>query len=143
MIFCGTHRLPETHECSFDLKGKSIPLDYLQQSQVFYQDALDFMDKDLTVAKIYDFVTTKQMNELEAIELLAHFLEFSQDIEVQINSIMAFKVLALKNIEVFNILESCILSDENPDVKNAALAVIKDLFPKKSKDIRNWAEKQS
>ena len=116
-------------------------MDSLQQSQVFYQDALDFMDKDLSVAKIYEFVTTNQMNDMEATELLGHFLENSEEIDVRINSIMAFKVLKLKNKEVFNILESCILSDENPEVKNAALTVIKDLFPRKSKDILNWSKK--
>ncbi|MHA2183211.1 MAG: AN1-type zinc finger domain-containing protein, partial [Promethearchaeota archaeon] len=51
MIFCGNHRLPENHECPFDLRRKSMILDPSHQSQVFYQDALDFMDKDLSVAK--------------------------------------------------------------------------------------------
>ncbi len=141
MVFCGTHRLPENHECPFDLKGKSVIMDSSQQSQVFYQDALDFMDKDLSIAKIYEFVTTNQMNNMEATELLAHFLDNSEEVDVRINGIMAFKVLELKNKEVFNILESCILSDENPEVKNAALEVIKDLFPRKSKDILNWIKK--
>ncbi len=107
---------------------------------MLYQDALDFIEKDLSVAKIYEFVTTKQMNKMEATELLARFLEISEEIEVRINSIMAFKVLELKNESVFNILESCILSDENPEVKETALTIIKDLFPKKSKDIRNWVK---
>lgn len=140
MVFCSNHRLPENHECPFDLKGKSVIMDSSQQSQVLYQDALDFMDKDLSIAKIYEFVTTNQMNNMEATELLGHFLENSEEIDVRINGIMAFKVLKLKNKEVFNILESCILSDENPEVKNAALTVIKDLFPRKSKDILNWSK---
>jgi len=138
MVFCSNHRLPENHECPFDLKGKSMIMDSLQEPQVFYQDALDFMDKDLSVAKIYEFVTTNQMNDMKATELLTHFIEDSEDIDVRINSIMAFKVLELKNKKVFNILESCILSDEDPNVKKAALTVINDLFPKRSKNIRNW-----
>ena len=142
MVFCGNHRLPENHECPFDLKGKPLISDSLQQSQVFYQDALDLIDKDLSVAKIYEFVTTNQMDNMEATELLTHFLEFSEEIDVRINSIMAFKVLELKNTKVFNILEDCILSDENPEVKKAALTVIRDLFPKKSKTISNWVKKK-
>ncbi|MHA2038446.1 MAG: AN1-type zinc finger domain-containing protein [Promethearchaeota archaeon] len=140
MVFCSNHRLPENHECPFDLKGKSMNIDLLQESQMLYQDALDFIEKDLSVAKIYEFVTTKQMNEMEATEVLAHFLEMSEEIEIRIYSIMAFKVLELKNENVFNILEGCILSEENPEVKKTALTVIKDLFPKKSKDIRNWVK---
>ena len=143
MVFCGTHRLPENHNCPFDLRASSEIEESINRSQVFYQDALDFMDKDLTVAKIYNFVTTRQMSENDATELLSHFLENSEKTEIRINSIMAFKVLELRNKDVFNILESCILSDENPDVKKAALTVIKDLFPKKSKDIMNWVKKQN
>lgn len=115
-------------------------MDPLEQSEVFYQDALDFMDKSLSVAKIYEFVTTNQMNDLEATDLLTHFLEDSEEIDVRINSIMAFKVLELINNKTFSVLENCILSDENPDVKKKALSVIRDLFPKKSKDIRNWVQ---
>lgn len=138
MVFCSIHRLPENHDCPFDLKGKSMKKDSLEHSEVFYQDALDFLDKDLSVAKIYEYVTTKKINQIEATELLTHFLEVSEEIEVRINSIMAFKVLNLKNNNVFNILESCILSDVNPEIKKAALKVIKELFPKKSKDITHW-----
>ena len=140
MVFCGNHRLPENHECPFDLKRNSKIMDPLEQSEVFYQDALDFMDKSLSVAKIYEFVTTNQMNDLEATDLLTHFLEDSEEIDVRINSIMAFKVLELINNKTFSVLENCIISDENPDVKKKALSVIRDLFPKKSKDIRNWVQ---
>ena len=142
MVFCGIHRLPENHNCPFDLRNSSEIEDSINNSQVLYQDALDFIEKDLTVAKIYNFVTTRKMGDNDATELLSHFLENSEETEIRINSIMAFKVLELKNKNVFNILESCILSDENPDVKEAALTVIEDLFPKKSKDIRNWIKKE-
>ncbi len=138
MLFCSKHRLPENHACPFDIRQSSEIEDSLNKSQVIYQDALDLMDKDLTVAKIYEFVTTRQMNNLEATELLTHFLETSEDIEMRINSIMAFKVLELKSDSAFNSLESCILLDENTHVKETAISVIRDIFPKKSKHILNW-----
>ncbi|MFW9824625.1 MAG: AN1-type zinc finger domain-containing protein [Candidatus Thorarchaeota archaeon] len=138
MVFCGKHRLPENHECSFDLREKSSIGDSIHPTQIIYQDALDFMDKDLSVAKIYEYVTTKEMNEKEATELLTYFLDVNDDFEIRINSIMAFKVLNLRNTDVFNTLESCILSEENAEVKKTALNVIKELFPKRSKEIQNW-----
>lgn len=138
MLFCSKHRLPENHACPFDIRQSSEIEDFLNKSQVIYQDALDLMDKDLTVAKIYEFVTTRQMNNQEATELLTHFLETSEDIEMRINSIMAFKVLELKSDSAFNSLESCILLDENTHVKETAIRVIRDIFPKKSKHILNW-----
>jgi len=138
MLFCGKHRLPENHECPFDLRRSSELEDSINRSLVIYQDALDYLDRDLTVTKIYEFVTTRQMNNLEATELLTHFLETSIDIEMRINSIMAFKVLGLKNDSIFNALEDCILSDEDINVKKTAINVIRDIFPKKSIHILNW-----
>jgi hypothetical protein len=142
MIFCTSHRLPENHECPFDLKKPSSLEASINGIELMYQDAFDYMNKDLTVAKIYDYVTEKQIKEPEALELLQYFLEQSESTEVRTHSIMAFKVLNLRSNEAFNILESCIISDENPKVIETAIEVIKDLFPKKSKDLLNWINKQ-
>ncbi|MFW9941684.1 MAG: AN1-type zinc finger domain-containing protein [Candidatus Thorarchaeota archaeon] len=138
MLFCSKHRLPENHECPFDLRKSSEIEDSFNRLDLLYQDALDFMNKDLTVAKIYDYVTTKQMNDLEATELLSYFIENSDDVETRKISIQALKVLKLKNKYVFNTLESCILSEDNPDVRKTAIDVIKYIFPKKSQIILKW-----
>ncbi len=141
MLFCSKHRIPENHDCPFDLRKSSENIDLLNKLDVLYQDALDFMNKDLTVAKIYDYVTTKKMNNLEATELLTYFIENSDDIDTRRISIQAFKVLELKNDYAFNTLEGCILSEDNPIVKKTAIEVIKYIFPKKSKTILKWARK--
>jgi len=141
MLFCSKHRIPENHDCPFDLRKSSEIEVSLNKLDVLYQDALDFMNKDLTVAKIYDYVTTKQMNNLEATELLIYFIENSIDIDTRRISIQAFKVLELKNDFVFNTLESCILSDDNLIVRKTAIDVIKNIFPKKSKTILKWIRK--
>lgn len=141
MLFCSKHRIPENHECPFDLRKSSEIEVSLNKLDVLYQDALDFMNKDLTVAKIYDYVTTKQMNNLEATELLIYFIENSTDIDTRRISIQAFKVLELKNDYAFNTLQSCILSDDNPIVRKTAIDVIKYIFPKKSQTILKWIRK--
>lgn len=141
MLFCSKHRIPENHDCPFDLRKSSEIEVSLNKLDVLYQDALDFMNKDLTVAKIYDYVTTKQMNNLEATELLIYFIENSIDIDTRRISIQAFKVLELKNDYAFNTLEGCILSEDSPIVKKTAMEVIKYIFPKKSKTILKWARK--
>jgi hypothetical protein len=138
MIFCSKHRIPENHDCPFDLRKSSEIENVLNTFNVLYQDALDFMNKDLTVAKIYDYVTTRQMNNLEATELLTYFIENSEDIDIRRISIQAFKVLELKNDYVFNTLESCILSADNPIIKKTAIDVIKYIFPKKSQTVLKW-----
>lgn len=143
MLFCGHHRLPENHNCTFDLRKSSSIEASIDGIELIYQDALDYMNKDLTVAKIYDYVTEKQIKEPEAVELLQYFLEQSESIEIRIYSIMAFKILNLTSDNAYNVLESCILSDEVLDVKNTALEVIKDLFPKRSKDLINWISQRN
>jgi hypothetical protein len=140
MIFCKEHRLPENHNCPFDLRKSTNLEELMSKPQVLYQDALDFMNEELTVAKIYEYVTTKKMNDLEPTELLIYFLENNDDNEIRNISILAFRVLNLKNKSVFNALESCILSDEDSIVKKTAIEVIKDIFPKKSQDILKWVE---
>ena len=142
MIFCSKHRIPENHECPFDLRKSSEFEESLNSLNILYQDALDFINKDLTVAKIYEYVTTQQMNNLEATELLNYFIENSDDINIRRISLLAFKVLELKNDDVFNTLENCILTDDNPIVKKTAIEVIKHIFPKKSKSILEWSQRK-
>ncbi|MHA2186214.1 MAG: AN1-type zinc finger domain-containing protein [Promethearchaeota archaeon] len=142
MVFCTPHRLPENHKCPFDLKHSPFFKEKDTRSQVIYQDALDFMKKDLTVAKIYDFVTTRQMDGVEALELLTFLIENSEKVEVRVNSILAFKVLDLKSDVAFQILESCVLSEDNNNVLITAFDVLKALFPKKSKNLIEWVKKE-
>lgn len=143
MIFCSKHRIPENHECPFDLRRTSEFEDSFRRLSLLYQDALDFINKDLTVAKVYEYFTTKQMDDLEATELLIHFIENSEDPDIRSISIQAFKVLKLKNNNVFQALENCILSDDDPIIRKTAIEIIREMFPKKSQNILNWIQKSN
>ncbi len=140
MIFCKNHRLPENHDCPFDLIQK-LKIEENSKSKLIYQDALEFLNKDLDVAKVYDYVTTKKLNKNEATDLLKFFIENSDQIEVRENSILAFELLGLKNDEAFQILQDCLLSDESPTIRKIAAKVLTLNFPKKSKILLNWARK--
>ena len=135
------HRLPENHNCPFDLRKKDIDYNLLDETHLLYQDALEFMSGELTVAKIYDYVTTNSITKSEAIELLNYFIENSENSEIRKVSILAFKILNLKSDRAYNILESCLLSDEDPEVKKSAKNVILYNFPKKSRDLLIWVRK--
>ncbi len=140
MIFCNKHRLPENHECPFDLRKKNKNLNSLNKT--LYQDALDFINKDLTVAKVYDYVKTNQISKSEAIEMLNYFLEKSDNEEIRKISLRAFKILELRSDKTYSVLENCLLSDEDPNVVKTATEILSYLFPKKSKDLLNWINKQ-
>ena len=138
MIFCNKHRLPENHDCPFDLRKTGKYVNSLDETYLRYQDALEYLSKELTVAKIYDYVSTKQMTKSEAVELLNYFLENSDNSEIRKLSILAFKVLELKSERAFSVLESCLLSDEDPNVRKTAVEIIAHNFPRKSKDLLSW-----
>jgi len=138
MAFCRKHRLPENHNCPFDLRSKNGLND---EAYVLYQDALESMSEKVTVDKIYYYVQSKQLNKNEAVELLKSFLENSEDKEVRKICLMAIKLLNLKTNEAYNILENCLLSDEDPEVRRIAARVLKSNFLLKSKDALNWAKK--
>lgn len=142
MIFCRNHRLPENHDCPFDLIQKSIT-NKNSKSKLIYQDALEFIRKDLDVAEIYELFTRKKLSKSKAIELLNFLIENNKDIDVIKNSILAFEVLDLKSEEVFHILESCLLSNENPLIRNTAAKVLSITFPKKSKSLLKWAKEHN
>ena len=136
MTFCKKHRLPENHDCPFDLRSKDGSID---GAYVLYQDALELMTNKLTVDKIYYYVESKQLNKREATELLRSFLENSDNVEVRKICLMAIKLLELTNENAYKILENCLFSDENPEVRRVAARVLASNFPIKSKDALKWA----
>ena len=138
MMFCKDHRLPENHVCPFDLGGReantSIPIKY--------QDALEFVGKELTVGKIYDYTTSNKMSKAEAIDLLTYFIENSDDDEIRKVSILAFKVLELTSEKAYEILESNLLVEENTDIKEIMMKILSNNFPSRSKKLIKWINEQ-
>jgi len=134
MTFCKKHRLPENHICPFDLRRKGA----FTEDSILYPDALEIMEKELTVGKIYDYVTSNQMSKAEATDLLAYFIENSNDDETKKVSILAFKVLELTSEKAFIILESSLLSEENADVKEIMIKVLSINFPSRSIKLLTW-----
>lgn len=70
--------------------------------------------------------------------MLKHFIETNDDTDVRIYSLEALKILDLNKDKVFTILESSVLSDENSKVKDMGIKILKEMFPKKSKNILKW-----
>lgn len=135
MVFCRKHRLPENHACSYFFDGYEF-------EKIMYQDTLEFIKKDLTVADIYHHFTTKDYTEDQTIELLKFFIENNEDPEIRIYSLEALKLLKLNKDKVFTILEDCVLSDEDPKVQEIGIQILKEMFPKKSKNILKWIKEQ-
>ncbi|TFF94814.1 MAG: hypothetical protein EU543_00310 [Promethearchaeota archaeon] len=129
-VYCHIHRLPENHECNYFFQGEF--------ETILYQDTLEFMNKNLSVADVYHYFTTKEYTEDQTIDLLEYFIVNNNDPDIRILSLEALKLLDLNKDKVFNILESSVLSDENSRVQKVGIEILKEIFPKKSQDILKW-----
>ena len=132
--FCSQHRLPENHQCSYSLVSEI-------SEKLLYSDISDLLEKDLTVADIYHNYTIEKFTKEQTIELLNHLFEESKETEIRIHCIEAFEAMGIKDDAVFNLLEEIIISGKNDQIKEVALRVAKELFPKKSKKIQEWLDK--
>lgn len=101
------------------------------------------MDQKLTVAKIYEYVTKKELNKVEALKLLKSFIESSRSIDDRINSLAAFALLNLNSEKAYKILENCLISDQNHGVRKTAAAVLSKIFPQKSIKLIKFAINQN
>ncbi|MFW9945277.1 MAG: HEAT repeat domain-containing protein [Candidatus Odinarchaeota archaeon] len=80
-------------------------------------------------AIISDFLSGK-LNFALAADLLISLLEKSNNPEVRRNSILALERLKGSNEKIFNILENCLLSDENHFIRSAAAKLIGQTYLK-------------
>jgi AcrR family transcriptional regulator len=133
MVFCRKHRLPENHYCTFFFQ-------FEESEKIRYQDILDYMRKNLSVADIYHYFTTKEYTEAQTLELLQHFIEQNDNPEIRIYSLEALKLLDLDRDKVFTILEASVLSDADSNVREIGIKILKEIFPEKSKNILKWIE---
>ncbi len=72
---------------------------------------------------VSDFLSGK-LNFTLAADLLLSLLEKSNNPEIRIKSILALERLKGSNEKIFNLLENCLLSDENHFVRSAAAKLI-------------------
>ena len=135
MLYCLKHRLPENHKCIFmpsrkERKGIN--------SRKLYQKGTDQLSEVLTPEEIYIGAKNKIINKSDAIEFLIAMIELNNDVQIRVEAIEVLNKLSLKNKRVFKILESILVSDQNNEVKKAAIKVILKLFPKDGVNLIEW-----
>lgn len=89
------------------------------------------MEKSLTPEKICNDFFNGSMSKNEAEELLVSLVESSENMDIRIGCIDAFEQIGIRNERIFDILEECLISDENPLVRAAAAKSFLLLYPKK------------
>ena len=97
------------------------------------------LENTLTPEKICNDFFNGSMSKNEAEALLISLVETSEDMNIRIECIDAFEQIRIKNERIFEILEICLISDENPLIRAAAAKSFLLLFPKKGLHPLRWA----
>jgi len=97
------------------------------------------LDNSLTPEKICNDFFNGSMSRNEAEELLVSLVESSEDMNIRIGCIDAFEQIGIINKRIFDILEICLISDENPLIRAAAAKIFLLLFPKKGFRPLKWS----
>lgn len=97
------------------------------------------MENRLTPEKICNDFFNGSMSRNEAEELLVSLVESSEDMNIRIGCIDAFEQIGIISKRVFDILEVCLISDENPLIRVAAAKSFLLLFPKKGFRPLKWS----
>lgn len=89
--------------------------------------------------RIYSKLISESINKNEALALLISLVEESTDAKIRNKSLEIISKLNITNNKIFNILESCLISDDNEFVRVTAAKIIALRFPKKGVIPLKWA----
>jgi len=96
----------------------------------------------LTPSRIINKNLDGSLNNKEAVENLTLLVERSNDPTIRIESLEALEKIDLndkgKNGKLYQILEYCLLSDDNSTVQYASAVILVNRFPKKAKEPLLW-----
>ena len=137
MLYCLEHRLPENHKCLFKPSRKKNWL-ISRKKPSLYRENSNKINELLTPKEIYIGAKNQIINKSDAIEFLNALIEHYDDIQLRIESIEILDKLAFKDKSVFKILENIIVSDDNVEMRIAAIKTLVKNFPKDCKTVIKW-----
>ena len=89
--------------------------------------------------RIYSQLINEKINKKEALERLTFLIQESHDAQVRIKSLEIIGKINIANNEVFNLLENCLISDDDQLVRVSAAKMMALYFPKKGLKPLKWA----
>ncbi len=137
MLYCLEHRLPENHKCIFKPSRNKNWL-ISRKKHPLYREGSDQLNDFLMPEEIYIGAKNKIINKSDAIEFLNAIIEHHNDINLRIESIEVLDKLAFNDKSVFKILENIIVSDDNVEMRIAAIKTLVKNFPKDCETVVKW-----
>jgi Leucine-rich repeat (LRR) protein len=93
----------------------------------------------LTPNAIYKDLKNKDLNKPFAIELLLNLIDNAENVETRIESIKTLNKMKIDDERTFKFLEHLLISDQNEDVRNLTILVLKNRYLDKAFDPMVWA----
>jgi hypothetical protein len=100
-----------------------------------------YKKQEKILKKISENLKKDDYNNVNTLKILKYLIEESSHEKIRISSIELIGHLNIKTYAVFEILEKCLLSDENPQVRAASAKLLILGFPKTCKNCIQWALK--
>jgi len=96
------------------------------------------MEKFLSPETIYSGLKNKEIDRNIAVDRLIFLIEGSNNPKIRSESISILNQLKINDLKLFKIIESSLLSDENPFVRRSAVNLIGHQFLKEGLDTLTW-----
>ncbi len=97
------------------------------------------MSDQLTPEKIYSRILKKELEKKDALKLFESLINDSDNEETRYAALEFIGKIALDDEKTFEIIESCLISDESPLVRSEAAKILIQTFPKRENKPLLWA----
>ena len=97
------------------------------------------MSDQLTPEKIYSKVINKKLEKNDALKLFETIINKSDSEDIRYVALEYVGKLSFEDKRIFNIIESCLISDESPLVRFEAAKILLQTFPKRENKPLLWA----
>ena len=88
---------------------------------------------------VYKKILQNEITPIEGIEYLVSIIEKSEKTNARLESLEILYKLKAHNDNVFKILENCIISDENEEIRIISAKIILELYRQLGKECLKWA----
>ncbi|MFX1324417.1 MAG: hypothetical protein ACFE8N_05640 [Promethearchaeota archaeon] len=97
------------------------------------------MGLKLLLKNIVSNLASRKLTKYEAVDILISLIEESENPKDRVESINLLSNLNIKTNDIYNILEYCLVSDQNVEVKKSAIKGIMKIFnPDTTKKLFEW-----
>jgi hypothetical protein len=97
------------------------------------------MSDQLTPEKIYSRILKKELEKKDALKLFESLININDNEEIRFTALEFIGKIALDDKKTFEVIESCLITDESPLVRYAAAKILIQTFPKRENEPLLWA----